>query len=125
MTLQNLKTNLLTRPEILCVVMLAGLLPLTYQFVLFHPDEQHYVDAGIKMLESGDYLTPLTPEGELRLRKPIIPYSPRRITSAPTPKSNTSPVRKSIFATATAPPAIRPTAVDSIQPFHPSRKALG
>lgn len=74
MTLQVFKNCLLTRPEILCVVMFAGLLPLTYQFILFHPDEQHYVDAGIKMIESGDYLTPLTPDGELRLRKPIIPY---------------------------------------------------
>ena len=58
MSFQNLKTQVLSRPEVLCVVMLLGLLPLICQYVLFHPDEQHYVDAGVKMIESGDYLTP-------------------------------------------------------------------
>lgn len=51
-----------------------GLLPYTADYLLYHPDERHYVDAGIRMLETGDYLTPRTAEGELRLKKPILPY---------------------------------------------------
>ena len=58
----------------LLLTFVAGLLPLTADYVLFHPDERHYVDAGIAMLENGDWLTPRTAEGELRLKKPILPY---------------------------------------------------
>lgn len=58
----------------LLATFLAGLLPLTAEYVLFHPDERHYVDAGIRMVQTGDYLTPRTAEGALRLKKPILSY---------------------------------------------------
>lgn len=66
--------GLLCRPELLCLAFLVGIFPLIYRFVLFHPDEIHYVDAGLQMVQSGDYLTPRTAEGLLRFKKPIIPY---------------------------------------------------
>lgn len=58
----------------LVAVFLLGLSPLTVDYVLFHPDERHYADAGIRMVKSADYLTPRTAEGGLRLKKPILPY---------------------------------------------------
>ena len=59
---------------VLLLTFVGGLFPLTADYVLFHPDERHYADAGIRMLESGDYLTPRTADGRLRLKKPILPY---------------------------------------------------
>lgn len=50
------------------------LTPHAYRYVKHHPDERHYTDAAIEMVESGDYLTPKTIQGELRLRKPILTY---------------------------------------------------
>lgn len=51
-----------------------ALAPLLVDHLLFHPDERHYVDAALNMLDTGDWLTPRTPEGELRLQKPILAY---------------------------------------------------
>lgn len=48
--------------------------PFACQYLKFHPDERHYIDAGLRMVQNGDYLTPRTPEGKLRLKKPIISY---------------------------------------------------
>jgi len=59
---------------ILLLTFVVGLFPFTADYVLFHPDERHYADAGIRMLQSGDYLTPRTSDGRLRLKKPILPY---------------------------------------------------
>lgn len=60
------------------VWLLAGyvlfLLPHAAGYIKHHPDERHYTDAGLRMVQTGDYLTPLTPEGELRLKKPILSY---------------------------------------------------
>lgn len=53
------------------VVALSALLP---DHLLFHPDERHYVDAGLQMVESGDWVTPRSTMGEPRLRKPVLPY---------------------------------------------------
>ncbi len=39
-----------------------------------YPDERHYSYAASRMIETGDWLIPRTPSGEVRLRKPIIPY---------------------------------------------------
>jgi len=58
----------------LLLTFVAGLFPFTAEYLLFHPDERHYADAGIRMVQSGDFLTPRTAEGELRLKKPILPY---------------------------------------------------
>jgi 4-amino-4-deoxy-L-arabinose transferase-like glycosyltransferase len=49
-------------------------LPFAANFVTFHPDERHYTDGAMYMLHSGDYLTPYTPEGQPRLRKPVLTY---------------------------------------------------
>lgn len=58
----------------LLLMFAAGLYPLAADFVLFHPDERHYLHAAVTMLETGDHLTPRTAEGDLRLKKPILPY---------------------------------------------------
>lgn len=51
-----------------------ALSPLLTDHVLFHPDERHYVDGGLAMLQTGDWLTPRTGNGELRLQKPVLAY---------------------------------------------------
>ena len=48
--------------------------PHTYRYVKHHPDERHYTDAAVAMVQSGDYLTPRTADGGLRLKKPILTY---------------------------------------------------
>jgi 4-amino-4-deoxy-L-arabinose transferase-like glycosyltransferase len=37
-------------------------------------DERFYTDAAVGMAQSGDYLTPVHPDGALRFKKPIVPY---------------------------------------------------
>lgn len=37
-------------------------------------DERFYTDAAIGMQQSGDYLTPVYPDGSLRFKKPIVSY---------------------------------------------------
>jgi 4-amino-4-deoxy-L-arabinose transferase-like glycosyltransferase len=49
-------------------------LPFASTLVVMHPDERHYAYSASHMIETGDWLIPRTPRGELRLRKPIIPY---------------------------------------------------
>jgi len=51
-----------------------ALSPLLTDHLLFHPDERHYLDGGLRMAESGDWLTPRTAEGDLRLHKPPLAY---------------------------------------------------
>ena len=58
----------------LLLTFVAGLFPFASEYVLFHPDERHYVDAGMGMLRSGDFLTPRHANGDLRLKKPLLPY---------------------------------------------------
>jgi 4-amino-4-deoxy-L-arabinose transferase-like glycosyltransferase len=52
----------------------AAMFPYVQNFTKHHPDERHYTDAAIQMVKSGDYLSPQTLNGELRLRKPILTY---------------------------------------------------
>ncbi len=59
---------------VLMLFFFACLLPFVVGFIKHHPDERHYTDAAIQMMKSGDYLTPRTLEGELRLKKPLLPY---------------------------------------------------
>lgn len=49
-------------------------LPFAATLVVMHPDERHYAHSASRMIETGEWLIPRTPTGELRLRKPIIPY---------------------------------------------------
>ncbi len=51
-----------------------GLLPYASVFLLHFPDERHYVDGALQMLDSGDYWVPRTAEGEFRFKKPILSY---------------------------------------------------
>lgn len=44
------------------------------QFVFFYPDEMHYTDAALQMVESHDYLTPYKADGTPRFLKPILTY---------------------------------------------------
>jgi 4-amino-4-deoxy-L-arabinose transferase-like glycosyltransferase len=37
-------------------------------------DERFYTDAAVAMQQSGDYLTPVYPDGSLRFKKPIVSY---------------------------------------------------
>jgi 4-amino-4-deoxy-L-arabinose transferase-like glycosyltransferase len=37
-------------------------------------DERFYTDAAVIMTQTGDYLTPIYPDGSLRFKKPIVPY---------------------------------------------------
>lgn len=50
------------------------LAPYSLNFVFYMPDEHHYVDAAIHMLEHGDYLSPHNPDGGYRFLKPIFTY---------------------------------------------------
>jgi len=59
---------------LLVALLFAGLLPYAANYVTHHPDERHYTNAAIGMLESGDYLTPRYPDGTPRFQKPILSY---------------------------------------------------
>jgi 4-amino-4-deoxy-L-arabinose transferase-like glycosyltransferase len=61
-------------PWALAVLLIGCLLPFAAGFVTFHPDERHYTDASARMVASGDYLTPHTPNGTLRFNKPVGTY---------------------------------------------------
>ncbi len=39
-----------------------------------HPDEQYYTDAAIRMVQTGDYVTPTFADGSMRFNKPILTY---------------------------------------------------
>jgi len=43
-------------------------------YLVHHPDERHYTDAAIAMVQTGDWLTPRCPDGSLRFNKPILAY---------------------------------------------------
>lgn len=51
-----------------------GVLPFASYYVVHYPDERHYTDAGILMLESGDWLNPRKGNGDFRFNKPILSY---------------------------------------------------
>lgn len=57
------------------VLLFCGLVgPFALDFHLHYPDEIYYRDAAVKMLQTGDYLTTYLGSGELRFKKPILPY---------------------------------------------------
>lgn len=61
-------------PLIIAVLYFAVMMPIGSWMVLQYPDERHYAYGGARMVETGDWLIPRTPEGEVRLKKPVIPY---------------------------------------------------
>ncbi len=58
----------------LALAFIVGLLPLCLSLVLHFPDERYYSNGAVIMIQSGDYLTPHTAEGEVRLKKPPFTY---------------------------------------------------
>src|SRR3954470_24810300 len=61
-------------PLLVALAYFAVMMPFGSRLILHFPDERHYAYAGARMVETGEYLTPRTPDGELRLKKPILPY---------------------------------------------------
>ncbi len=47
---------------------------LALNYVYTHADERHYIDGALFMLQTDDYLTPYTADGEERFKKPILTY---------------------------------------------------
>ena len=62
----------LDRTAIVLLIFVVSMLPYTSDFIFFHPDERHYVQGALNMLDTGEFLTPKTGEGEDRLTKPPI-----------------------------------------------------
>jgi 4-amino-4-deoxy-L-arabinose transferase-like glycosyltransferase len=59
---------------VLAMTLFIGLLPFASTLIIHHPDERHYSDGAAIMLETGDWLTPRTGAGEVRVRKPPLTY---------------------------------------------------
>lgn len=51
-----------------------ALLPNMFSPVIYHGDERFYTDGAIRMVQTGDYVTPYYSSGLLRFRKPILTY---------------------------------------------------
>jgi 4-amino-4-deoxy-L-arabinose transferase-like glycosyltransferase len=66
------------RGAALCVtvIFLVACLLLINSLTVYQGDERYYTDAAIRMLQSGDYLTPYFDDGEPRFLKPILSYWP-------------------------------------------------
>jgi 4-amino-4-deoxy-L-arabinose transferase-like glycosyltransferase len=61
-------------PLVIAAAYFAVMMPIGAKMILHYPDERHYAYGGARMVETGDWLIPRTPEGEVRLKKPVIPY---------------------------------------------------
>jgi len=62
------------RAMFLATIFAAAVLPLAGSFLLFSPDERHYGEAAVQMVQGGELLTPRAADGALRLHKPILTY---------------------------------------------------
>lgn len=58
----------------LALALIVSLLPLASNLITHFPDERHYSNGAVIMLHTGDYLTPHTAEGDVRLKKPPLTY---------------------------------------------------
>jgi len=61
-------------PLLIAAAYFAVMMPIGAKLILHYPDERHYAYGGARMVETGDWLIPRTPDGEVRLKKPVIPY---------------------------------------------------
>jgi 4-amino-4-deoxy-L-arabinose transferase-like glycosyltransferase len=59
---------------LIALLFVAVMLPIGAQGLIGYPDERHYAYAGARMIKGGDWIVPRTPDGEVRLKKPILPY---------------------------------------------------
>ena len=64
----------IANPWVLLLLFCGLVGPFALDFHLHYPDEIYYRDAAVKMLQTGDYLTTYLGSGELRFKKPILPY---------------------------------------------------
>ena len=64
----------IANPWVLLLLFCGLVGPFALDFHLHYPDEIYYRDAAVKMLQNGDYLTTYLGSGELRFKKPILPY---------------------------------------------------
>lgn len=48
--------------------------PSALEYLFFFPDEKHYTDAAIQMMDKHDYFTPYQANGSPRYKKPIVTY---------------------------------------------------
>jgi 4-amino-4-deoxy-L-arabinose transferase-like glycosyltransferase len=62
------------RPWIVAALFVMFLAPFALTYVTHHPDERHYTNAAIQMLQTGDWLTPYYPDGSARFYKPLMTY---------------------------------------------------
>ena len=62
------------RVYLLALAFALALLPVIATYIHHEPDERHFPDGAMRMLATGDFVTPYTGNGELRLRKPILGY---------------------------------------------------
>lgn len=62
------------RPLLIAAVFVALLYPYFSDYVAYHPDERHYTNAAITMVQTGDWLTPKYPDGTDRFNKPPLTY---------------------------------------------------
>ncbi|RDC71590.1 phospholipid carrier-dependent glycosyltransferase [Rhodovulum sp. 12E13] len=62
----------------LCLALVAGFVLLRLPYAVWpietHPDERYYAVGAAEMIASGEWVVPVSPEGEVRLRKPPLPY---------------------------------------------------
>ncbi|WP_208352160.1 ArnT family glycosyltransferase [Pseudaestuariivita rosea] len=70
--------NITVRIWVICVLLIAAFVVLRMPFALWqfevHSDEQYYSIGAAKMMATGDYLVPRGVAGDLRLKKPPLPY---------------------------------------------------
>ncbi|HEY2922484.1 MAG TPA: glycosyltransferase family 39 protein, partial [Candidatus Binatia bacterium] len=66
------------RGAVLCLtaIFLVACLLLINSLTVYQGDERYYTDAAIRMIQSGDYLTPYYDDGGPRFLKPILSYWP-------------------------------------------------
>ena len=58
----------------LILVFALAALPFAATFALYYPDERHYTDGALMMLQHGDWLVPRTDTGKPRFQKPPLAY---------------------------------------------------
>jgi 4-amino-4-deoxy-L-arabinose transferase-like glycosyltransferase len=62
-------------PAAIAVLLFAlATLPILNSPATYMGDERFYTDSVIRMIQTGDYLTPVNPDGTLRFNKPILTY---------------------------------------------------
>lgn len=59
---------------ILILLFALTVLPFAATFTLYYPDERHYTDGALRMLQQGDWLVPRTDTGKPRFQKPPLAY---------------------------------------------------